>query len=125
MRRSPQKIPDAKTSFGARSLGCVGGRRNLSGVANRMNCELDAACPCHVPENLELRYWTVCIGPQGGANSWTHGRPSAFARRSRVHPGPPQAVVIRIAITAAAFEAAAASLPFGSVGFESAPRASA
>jgi hypothetical protein len=32
---------------------------------------------------------------------------------------------IRIAITAAAFEAIAASLPFGSVGFESAPRASA
>ena len=40
------------------------------------------------------------------------------ARRSRVHRGPPEAIVIRIAITAAAFEAIAATLPLGSVAFE-------
>jgi len=36
-----------------------------------------------------------------GANLWTHGRPSAFRRPpgGRVHRGPPEAIMIRIAIT--------------------------
>ena len=123
----PRRYPTPELPFGARSLGCVGGRRNLSGVANRMNCELGMR---GVPVPCPRKTWSCGTGRSASARKAArihghHGRPSAFARRSRVHRGPPQAVVICIAITAAAFEAAAASLPFGSVGFESAPKVSA
>ncbi len=40
------------------------------------------------------------------------------ARRGRVHLGPPEAIVIRIAITAEAYEAIGATMPLGSVGYE-------